>query len=94
MELILQQIMGGALKKKRHFQAITNHRIQRICMVPEAVQILDWEESGHQTPLPKNAAGKTRTFMFSTDSCLFLHGSVEPYGLFGVQTQFQVHRGG
>jgi hypothetical protein len=47
-----------------------------------------------QTPLPKNGAGKTRTFLFSTDSCLFLHGSVEPYGLFGVQTQFQVHRGG
>jgi hypothetical protein len=39
-----------------------------------------------QTPLPKNSAGKTRTFLFSTDSCLFLHGS--------VQTQFQVHRGG
>jgi hypothetical protein len=47
-----------------------------------------------QTPLPKTGGGKTRTFMFSTDSCLFLHGSVEPYGLFGVQTQFQVHRGG
>jgi hypothetical protein len=46
------------------------------------------------TPLPKNAGGETRTFMFSTDSCLLLHGSVEPYGLFGVQMQFQVHRGG
>jgi hypothetical protein len=47
-----------------------------------------------QTPLPKNAAGETRTFMFSTESCLLLLGSVDPYGLFGVQTQFQVHRGG
>jgi hypothetical protein len=46
------------------------------------------------TPLPKNTAGETRTFMFSKESCAMLHGSVEPYGLFGIQIQFQVHRGG
>jgi hypothetical protein len=32
--------------------------------------------------------------MFATESCLLLFGSVDPDDLFGVQTQFQVHRSG
>jgi hypothetical protein len=48
----------------------------------------------NQTPLPKNAAGETRTFMFATESCLPLLESVDRYGRFDVQTQFQVHRSG
>lgn len=68
-------------------------------LVPAMDQYFDYQDMkfcklSARMPLSKNANGRTRTFMFSKDSCVMQQGSLEPYGLFRSQMQFQVHRRG